>query len=60
MLELCKDVAKIDPNIKIEYIVGKELEDKGLNLIYQVGVGSHKHSSLVCMKYEGNFQFNIL
>lgn len=54
MLELCREIAKIDPNIKIEYIVGKELEDKGLNLIYQVGVGSNKQSSLVCMKYEGN------
>jgi len=54
MLELCREIAKLDPNIKIEYIVGKELEDKGLNLIHQVGVGSTKQSSLVCMKYEGN------
>jgi len=54
MLELCKEIAKIDPNIKIEYLVGKELEDKGLHLIHQVGVGSNKASSLVCMKYEGN------
>jgi len=54
MLELCKELAQSDPNIKIEYIVGKELEDKGLNLIYEVGKGASKPSSLVCLKYEGN------
>lgn len=55
MLELCKELAAIDSNIKIEYIVGKELEEKGLNLIYGVGQGSNKASALVCMKYEGKF-----
>jgi len=56
MLELCKELAKIDSNLKIEYIVGKELQDKGLNLIYGVGQGACKASSLVCLKYEGNPQ----
>lgn len=54
MLNICKELAKVDPNIKIEYIVGKELQDKGLNLLYDVGKASEKPSSLVCLKYEGN------
>jgi len=54
MLEICKELAKTDPNIKIEYIVGKELQDKGLNLLHDVGKASSKPSSLVCLKYEGS------
>lgn len=54
MLELCKELARTDPNIKIEYIVGEELVQKGLNLIYDVGKGGPKPSSLVVLKYEGN------
>jgi len=53
MLELCKEIAKTDPNIKIEYIVGEELVERGLNLIYDVGKAGPKPSSLVILKYEG-------
>jgi len=58
MLELCKELAKTDPNIKIEYIVGEELVQKGLNLIYDVGKGGPKPSSLVVLKYEGFYWTN--
>lgn len=54
MLELCKEVAKIDPKVKIETIVGKELQEKGLNLIHAVGKGGAHPPCLVVMKYEGN------
>jgi leucyl aminopeptidase len=56
MLELCKDLAKVDPNIQIEYIVGDELVKRGMNLIHEVGKGGPHRSSLVCLKYEGNPQ----
>lgn len=55
MLELCQDIAKSNPQIKLEAIVGKELLDKGLNLIYSVGRGASKKPCLVILKYEGRF-----
>lgn len=56
MLEFCQDLAKANPAIKIEAIVGKELLEKGLNLIYSVGRGAAKKPCLVNLKYEGNPQ----
>ena len=55
MLEFCQDLAKANPAIKIEAIVGKELLEKGLNLIYSVGRGAAKKPCLVNLKYEGIF-----
>ena len=55
MLAFCQDLAKTNPQIKIEAIVGKELEEKGLNLIYSVGRGASKKPCLVILKYEGKF-----
>lgn len=54
MLEICREVAKSNPNILIETIVGKELQEKGLNLIYSVGRGGPKAPCLVILKYQGN------
>lgn len=54
MLELCRNIAKIDPKVTIEAIVDKELEAKGLNLIYAVGRGAARRPCLVNLKYEGN------
>ena len=53
LLELCKQIAQIDPKVTFEAIVGKELAEKGLNLIYSVGRGAITKSCLVVMKYEG-------
>jgi len=53
MLQLCKQVAQLDPRVKIETIVGKELVEKGLNLIYAVGRGGAHPPCLVVLKYEG-------
>jgi len=58
MMELCKQIAKIDPNVTIEAIAGKELLSKGLNLIYSVGKGGLSQPSLAIMKYQGNFVIN--
>lgn len=55
MLDLCKQIAQGNPKIAIETIVGKELQEKGLNLIYSVGRGSVYPSSLVILKYQGKF-----
>jgi len=54
MIELCKQLATIDPSVKIETIVGKELVEKGLNLIYSVGRGGQHPPGLAILKYEGN------
>jgi len=54
MLELCQEIAKSNSKISIEAIVGKELQEKGLNLIYSVGRGAAKKPCLVTLKYEGN------
>jgi len=56
MLELCREIAKSNSKISIETIVGKELQEKGLNLIYSVGRGAAKKPCLVVLKYEGNPQ----
>jgi len=53
-LELCKELAKTLPNVKIEYIVGQDLEKRGLNLAYAVGKGASTKPCVVVMKYEGN------
>jgi len=54
LLELCKQVAQLNPQVQIETFVGKELLDKGLNLIYSVGRGGQHPPCLVVLKYEGN------
>lgn len=53
MLDLCKQIAQSNPKISIETIVGNELREKGLNLIYSVGRGGVYPSSLVILKYQG-------
>ncbi len=53
MIELCKEIAAIDPKVQIETIVGKELVEKGLNLIYAVGRGGQNAPALAILKYEG-------
>lgn len=53
MLKLCQDLAKAY-NLDIEYIVGKDLEAKGLNLIYSVGKGASEPPCLVVLRYNGN------
>jgi len=53
MLELCKQVTQLNSQVQIETIVGKELLDKGLNLIYNVGRGGQHPPCLVVLKYEG-------
>jgi len=53
MLELCKQVAQRNPQVQIETFVGKELLDKGLNLIYSVGRGGQHAPCMVILKYEG-------
>ncbi len=63
MLELCRNLAKTNSKISVEAIVGKELEEKGLNLIYSVGRGAAKAPCLVVLKYEGlnlrrDFEYN--
>jgi len=55
MIELCKEIAAIDPKVQIETIVGKELVEKGLNLIYAVGRGGQNPPGLAILKYEGKF-----
>ena len=53
MLEFCKELAPTLPNVKIEYIVGEELEKRGLNLAYSVGKGASTKPCVVVLKYEG-------
>lgn len=53
MLEFCQNIAKIDSKVTIESIAGKELCEKGLNLIYSVGRGAARAPNLVILKYEG-------
>jgi len=53
MLELCQNIAKSNSKISIETIVGKDLQAKGLNLLYSVGRGAAKAPCLVVLKYEG-------
>jgi leucyl aminopeptidase len=52
-LELSKQVAD-KFNLKLDYLVGKDLEKEGLNLLYNVGRGASKAPVLAVMKYEGN------
>jgi leucyl aminopeptidase len=40
--------------LKLDYLVGKDLEKEGLNLLYNVGRGASKAPVLVVIKYEGN------
>jgi leucyl aminopeptidase len=54
MLELCRSIAQSNSKISIEAIVGKELQEKGLNLIYSVGRGAAKKPCLVTLSYKGN------
>lgn len=53
LLDLVKEISSTH-NLKLEYIQGKELEKKGLNLLYNVGRGASKPPVLVVLKYEGN------
>ena len=54
MLDLCRSIAQSNSKISIEAIVGKELQEKGLNLIYSVGRGAAKKPCLVTLSYKGN------
>ena len=59
MLEFCRNLAKIDSKVTIESFAGKELSDKGLNLIYSVGRGAARAPCLVVLKYEGTTRPNM-
>lgn len=49
-----KSISDEADNITVEVIKGKELENKGLNLLYNVGKAAQSEPRLVIMKYQGN------
>ncbi len=50
---ICKDISE-KYNLDLEVIKGKELEEKGLNLIYNVGRGSQYEPRLIILKNNYN------
>ena len=54
MIKKANEIAMAHSNITIHTIVGEELKEQGLNLLYSVGKGSSEPPALVSLKYEGD------